>query len=156
MQIDLIAVGKRMPDWIESGCNEYIKRLPQQVQLSLIEIAPANRSRKNSVENYKREELKNIQAAMKQNSLRVVLDEKGKTISSKGLATRLGTWIENQQSVSVIIGGADGLSDNIKQEAREVWSLSGFTLPHGLARIIFIEQLYRAWSILGNHPYHRE
>lgn len=156
MQIDLIAVGKRMPDWIESACSEYLKRLPKQVQLSVLEINPANRTRKNSVDNFKQQEEQRILEAIKPDSMLIVLDEGGQPVSSKGLANKLGAWIDNQQSVSVVIGGADGLTDRLKNDAHEAWSLSGLTLPHGLARVVFIEQVYRAWSILNNHPYHRE
>lgn len=156
MQIDLIAVGKRMPDWIESACSEYLKRLPKQVQLSVLEINPANRTRKNSVDNFKQQEEQRILEAIKPDNMLIVLDEGGQAISSKGLANKLGTWIDNQQGVSVVIGGADGLSERLKNDANETWSLSGLTLPHGLVRVLFVEQVYRAWSILDNHPYHRE
>ncbi|MEQ8426588.1 MAG: 23S rRNA (pseudouridine(1915)-N(3))-methyltransferase RlmH [Gammaproteobacteria bacterium] len=156
MQIDLIAVGKRMPDWIESACSEYLKRLPKQVQLSVLEINPANRTRKNSVDNFKQQEEQRILEAIKPDSMLIVLDEGGQPVSSKGLANKLGTWIDNQQAVSVVIGGADGLSERLKNDANETWSLSGLTLPHGLVRVLFVEQVYRAWSILDNHPYHRE
>lgn len=156
MQIDLIAVGKRMPDWIESACSEYLKRLPKQVQLSVLEINPANRTRKNSVDNFKQQEEQRILEAIKPDNMLIVLDEGGQAISSKGLANKLGTWIDNQQAVSVVIGGADGLSERLKNDANETWSLSGLTLPHGLVRVLFVEQVYRAWSILDNHPYHRE
>ncbi|MEQ8288453.1 MAG: 23S rRNA (pseudouridine(1915)-N(3))-methyltransferase RlmH [Gammaproteobacteria bacterium] len=156
MQIDLIAVGKRMPDWIESACSEYLKRLPKQVQLSVLEINPANRTRKNSVDNFKQQEEQRILEAIKPDSMLIVLDEGGQPVSSKGLANKLETWIDNQQAVSVVIGGADGLSERLKNDANETWSLSGLTLPHGLVRVLFVEQVYRAWSILDNHPYHRE
>lgn len=156
MQIDLIAVGKRMPDWIESACSEYRKRLPKQVQLSVVEISPANRTRKNSVNNFRQQEEENILSAIKADSMLIVLDEGGQPISSKVLADKLGGWIDNQQSISVVIGGADGLTEKLKKSAKEAWALSSLTLPHGLARVVFIEQVYRAWSILNNHPYHRE
>ncbi|MEQ8939373.1 MAG: 23S rRNA (pseudouridine(1915)-N(3))-methyltransferase RlmH, partial [Gammaproteobacteria bacterium] len=130
MQIDLIAVGKRMPDWIESACSEYLKRLPKQVQLSVLEINPANRTRKNSVDNFKQQEEQRILEAIKPDSMLIVLDEGGQPVSSKGLANKLETWIDNQQAVSVVIGGADGLSERLKNDANETWSLSGLTLPH--------------------------
>lgn len=156
MQIDLIAVGKRLPDWINAACNEYLKRLPKQVQLSLVEINPADRARKNSVDNYKQQEEERILAAINPKNLLFVLDENGRSISSKGLAKKLGAWIDDNQSVSVVIGGADGLTNMLKNQATEVWSLSELTLPHALVRVVLIEQIYRAWSILNNHPYHRE
>lgn len=156
MQIDLIAVGKRMPDWIESAIKEYRKRLPKQIQLNIIEINPANRSRKNSTDNYKLEEQERIVSAIRPDSLIVVLDETGKQCSSKELAVTLRAWADEQQSVSLIIGGADGVSEELKRRAQWLWSLSSLTLPHGLVRALLVEQIYRAWTITSNHPYHRE
>ena len=156
MQIDLIAVGKKMPAWIESGFKEYKKRLPKNINFKLIEINPAIRSKNNSADNYKQKEQENIISALAANSLIIALDEKGKSISSTKLAKKLQTWNDENQHISLIIGGADGLSDEIKNKANELWSLSEMTLPHGLVRVMVAEQIYRAWSITQNHPYHRE
>ena len=156
MQIDLIAVGKKMPTWIESGFQEYAKRLPKNINFKLIEINPAMRSKNNSADNYKLKEEENILSALSANSLIIALDEKGKSISSTTLANRIQAWNDDNQHISLIIGGADGLSDNIKNKANELWSLSDMTLPHGLVRVMVAEQIYRAWSITQNHPYHRE
>ena len=156
MQIDLIAIGKRMPTWIDTGVKEYAKRLPKNVNFKLIEINPAIRGKNNSAENYKQKEEENINAALTEKSLIIALDEHGKTISSQSLADQLQTWNDDQQHISLIIGGADGLSDTIKKKAKQLWSLSAMTLPHGLVRVMMVEQLYRAWSITQNHPYHRE
>ena len=156
MQIDLIAVGKKMPSWIESGFKEYAKRLPKNINFKLIEINPAIRSKNNNAENYKQKEQENILNTLVDNSLIIALDEKGKAISSTKLANKLQTWNDENQHVSLIIGGADGLSKEIKNKANELWSLSEMTLPHGLVRVMIAEQIYRAWSITQNHPYHRE
>jgi 23S rRNA (pseudouridine1915-N3)-methyltransferase len=156
MQIDLIAVGKRMPTWIESGFKEYAKRLPKNINFKLIEITPAVRGKNSNAENYKQKEEENINATLSKDSLIIALDEKGKSISSQFLAKQLQTWNDEQQHISFIIGGADGLSDALKKKANQTWSLSEMTLPHGLVRVMVIEQLYRAWSITQNHPYHRE
>jgi 23S rRNA (pseudouridine1915-N3)-methyltransferase len=156
MQIDLIAVGKRMPSWIESGFKEYAKRLPKNINFKLIEINPAIRSKNNIAENFKLKEEENINAALAPNSIIIALDEHGKSISSQSLADKLQTWNDENQHISLIIGGADGLSDAIKNKANQLWSLSEMTLPHGLVRVMIIEQLYRAWTITQNHPYHRE
>lgn len=156
MQIDLIAVGKRMPTWIESGFKEYAKRLPKNINFKLIEINPAIRGKNNSAENYKQKEEENINAALSKDSLIIIFDEHGKSISSQSLATQLQTWNDEQQHICLIIGGPDGLSDAIKKKANQMWSLSEMTLPHGLVRVMVVEQLYRAWSITQNHPYHRE
>jgi 23S rRNA (pseudouridine1915-N3)-methyltransferase len=156
VQIDLIAVGKRMPSWIEAGVKEYEKRLPKNINFKIIEITPAIRGKNNSADNYKQKEEENINAALSKDSLIFVLDENGKPISSQLLANKLQTWNDEQQHISLIIGGADGLSDAIKKKANQLWSLSKMTLPHGLVRVMVVEQIYRAWSITQNHPYHRE
>jgi 23S rRNA (pseudouridine1915-N3)-methyltransferase len=156
MQIDLIAVGKRMPDWIESGIKEYKKRLPKHIHFNIIEITPAIRSKSNSTDNVKQKEEEKILAAIKPDSTIIALDEHGRLISSQSLADQLQNWIDDQQNISLIIGGADGLSKTIKEKAHHTWSLSKMTLPHGLVRAMLVEQLYRAWTITQNHPYHRE
>lgn len=154
MQIDLIAVGKRMPAWIETAFKEYSKHLPKNIQFKLIEITPAIRGKTSNADNYKQKEQKNIEAALSPDSIIIALDEKGKSINSQTLANQLQTWLDEQQHISLIIGSADGLSDSIKNKAKHTWSLSAMTLPHGLVRVV--EQLYRAWTITQNHPYHRE
>jgi len=145
-----------MPTWIESGFKEYAKRLPKNINFKLIEINPAIRGKNNSAENYKQKEEENINAALAANSLIIALDEHGKSISSQSLAIQLQTWNDEQQHISLIIGGADGLSNAIKKKANQKWSLSEMTLPHGLVRVMVVEQIYRAWTITQNHPYHRE
>ncbi len=156
MQIDLIAVGKRMPTWIESGFKEYAKRLPKNINFKLIEISPAIRGKNNIAENYKQKEEEKILAAIPPNSIIIALDEHGRLIGSQSLADQLQNWIDDQQHISLIIGGADGLSKTIIEKAHHTLSLSKMTLPHGLVRVMVVEQLYRAWSITQNHPYHRE
>jgi 23S rRNA (pseudouridine1915-N3)-methyltransferase len=156
MQIDLIAVGKRMPAWVETAVKEYTKRLPKNIAFNLIEITPAIRSKNNNAENYKQKEQDNIETALASNSIIICLDERGKSISSQQFAEQLQLWNDEQQRVSIIIGGADGLSEDLKNKAHQMWSLSGMTLPHGLVRVLMVEQLYRAWTITQNHPYHRE
>ena len=156
MHIDLIAVGKRMPAWIESGIKEYKIRLPKHINFKIIEITPAVRSKNNNVDKYKQKEEENINAAITPDSFIIALDEHGKSVSSQLLANQLQNWIDDQQHISLIIGGADGLSESLKKKANQIWSLSAMTLPHGLVRVMVVEQLYRAWSITQNHPYHRE
>ncbi|GJM04415.1 MAG: ribosomal RNA large subunit methyltransferase H [marine bacterium B5-7] len=156
MRIDLIAVGKRMPAWIETAVKEYSKRLPKNIQFKIIEITPAIRGKNNISENFKQQEQKKIETTLSSDSIIICLDERGKPISSQQLADQLQTWNDEQQHVSIIIGGADGLSDELKEKSNQMWSLSKMTLPHGLVRVMLIEQLYRAWTITQNHPYHRE
>ncbi len=156
MRIDIIAVGKRMPDWIDKAVNQYQKRLPDHLNFSLTEITPASRTKKNSIENYQRQEEEKIMAAIKPGSQTLVLDEHGKQFGSAELAKIMKQWMDDNQSVSFIIGGADGISDTLKKQSHSLWSLSALTLPHGLVRVLLTEQIYRAWTILNNHPYHRE
>tara|TARA_R110000782_G_scaffold43189_1_gene97576 strand:+ start:48 stop:518 length:471 start_codon:yes stop_codon:yes gene_type:complete len=156
MRIDLIAVGKRMPAWIETAVKEYSKRLPKNIQFKIIEITPPIRGKNNIAENFKQQEQKKIETTLSPDSIIICLDEKGKSISSQQLADQLQTWNDEQQHVSIIIGGADGLSDELKEKSNQMWSLSKMTLPHGLVRVMLAEQLYRAWTITQNHPYHRE
>ena len=156
MQFDLIAIGRRMPAWIDSAFSEYSKRLPKSINFNLIEITPATRTKNKNSGQLKKIEEEKINAVITSDNIVIVLDEKGKTISSHSLSVQLQTWMDDQQHISVLIGGADGLSSSIKNKADQIWSLSEMTLPHGLVRIIMIEQLYRAWSIINRHPYHRK
>ena len=156
MRINLIAVGKRTPAWVENSFREYSKRLPREMTVNLVEIPPAAQSSKSSIENKIKKEIKLIKSVIPKNNLVVVLDEHGKIFSSKQLAEKIDGYIQQGQDISIIIGGADGLCEKFKKSADEVWSLSKMTLPHALVRTIIIEQIYRAWTIINNHPYHRQ
>jgi len=156
MQIDLIAVGKRMPAWIETAVKEYSKRLPKNIQFKIVEIAPALRGKNNNVEYYKKKEQENIELALNPKAIIIALDERGESMSSEKLANQLQAWNDEQQHISIIIGGADGLADEIKKNANHIWALSRMTMPHGLARVMLVEQIYRAWAIIQSHPYHRK
>ena len=156
MKLNLIAVGKRMPKWVDLALTEYIKRLPKNINFNLNEIAPEKRSRNRSLQELKKNEDEKINTLISATNIVIALDEKGELISSHRLAGELQIWIDQQLDVGILIGGADGLSDSIKNRASKIWSLSKMTLPHALARVIFIEQLYRASTILNKHPYHRE
>ena len=156
MKLNLIAVGKRMPKWGDLALTEYIKRLPKNINFNLNEIAPEKRSRNRSLQELKKNEDEKINTLISSTNIVIALDEKGELISSHRLAGELQIWIDQQLDVGILIGGADGLSNSIKNRASKIWSLSKMTLPHALARVIFIEQLYRASTILNKHPYHRE
>ena len=156
MKLNLIAVGKRMPKWVDLALTEYIKRLPKNINFNLNEIAPEKRSRNRSLQELKKNEDEKINTLIAATNIVIALDEKGELISSHRLAGELQIWIDQQLDVGILIGGADGLSDSIKNRASKIWSLSKMTLPHGLARVIFIVQLYRASTILNKHPYHRK
>lgn len=143
-----------MPDWIAAGFNNYQKRLPKhQIKLELCEVAP---SQKKTPTEIKKEEAAKIDKLLQnKQSACVVLDCKGKNLSSEILANKLASHQDNNIPLDIIIGGAFGLDDRIKDQARESWSFGAITLPHMLVRVIIAEQLYRAWAINNNHPYHK-
>jgi 23S rRNA (pseudouridine1915-N3)-methyltransferase len=152
----VIAVGARMPGWVTEGTAEYSKRMPREARLDWVEIRPEKRDGGRTPEQVMRAEAARIEAALPKGCLRVVLDEHGASLTSLQLAERLKTWLASGRDVAFVIGGADGLAPELKAEADLLWSLSDLTLPHALVRIVLAEQLYRAVSILQNHPYHRE
>jgi len=156
MKVYLIAVGKKMPEWVNTGYTEFCKRMPPELQINLIEITPSVRNKSTPIEKNIKEEGERIQSAIPANSRLIILDEKGKTFSSIDLSRKMEGWLPMGQDIALVIGGADGIDPEIKQQADEKWSLSSFTLPHALVRVVVTEQLYRAWSILQGHPYHRE
>ncbi|MFT5425288.1 MAG: 23S rRNA (pseudouridine1915-N3)-methyltransferase [Gammaproteobacteria bacterium] len=156
MRIHLIAVGKKMPEWINSGYTEFSKRMPPEMKINLIEITPSVRNKSTTTEKNIKEEGERIQFAIPSNSRLIVLDEKGKNFSSIELSKQMESWLPMGQDISIVIGGSDGIDPLIIQRADKTWSLSSFTLPHALVRVVIAEQLYRAWSILQGHPYHRE
>jgi len=145
-----------MPVWVNDGFQEYSKRLPNELALNLIEIAPAHRTKKTTTEKAMKDETERINAAIPRNNIIIALDEKGDRVTTKVLTKKIENWMQQAQDISLVIGGADGLDDQFKNNANEIWSLSLMTLPHQLIRVIVAEQVYRAWSIMHNHPYHRE
>jgi len=156
MKINLIAVGKNMPKWVEDGYCEYAKRLPPNLTLQLLEIAMPKRNKNEDLRRVVEQEGERMLAAIPSDSFVITLDEHGKTWRTLDLAKHLQSWQENYTSVSLLVGGPDGLSLACKKRANFTWSLSSLTLPHPLVRVVVAEQIYRAWSILQNHPYHRE
>lgn len=155
MRIQLIAVGQKMPSWVEQGFDEYAHRMPPEARLELKEIAAAKRGKNADIPRILQDECQRIQTALAKNSRIVVLDVKGSAWSTEQLAQRMGDWMQSGQDVSLLVGGPEGLSEECRARADERWSLSPLTFPHPLVRIIVAEQLYRAWSVLRNHPYHR-
>lgn len=156
MKIFLIAVGQKMPKWVQEAYQEYAKRLPKSCQLELVELPMAVRGKTAQPEQYKAEEAKRIRAVIPKGALLVVLDEHGQQPTTLKFSDRLGQWLESGQDVALVIGGPDGLEKTLIDEAQWKWSLSKLTLPHPMVRVLLAEQIYRAWSVLQNHPYHRE
>ena len=155
MKIHLLAVGARMPDWVKAGYAEYAGRMPRECALNLHEISAGKRGRNADVERIVREEGERLLAAVPPGSWMIALDERGQEWSTVELAERLAGWLRDGRDVSLLIGGPDGLDAGCRARADLWWSLSRLTLPHSLARVLVAEQLYRAWSLLHNHPYHR-
>ena len=156
MLISVIAVGKKEPDWINQGIREYNKRLSGEVKIKLVEVTAVKRRKTDTIDTVLRKEAVNIMAAIPRGGPYIAMDEHGKQLSTMDLSRRLDVWIGEGMSPCFVIGGADGLHASIRSGAIEMWSLSRLTLPHGLARLLMMEQLYRAWTILKNHPYHRQ
>jgi len=155
MHIRLIAVGDRQPSWVDTAFENYSQRLPQQWQFRLDLIATAPRTKNSAAEAAKIAEGQKVLAKIKAPECVVVLDERGKEFSSQELAARLDDWQSDGRDLTFVIGGPDGVSKACMDRADLRWSLSKLTLPHALARVIFAEQLYRAWSLTTGHPYHR-
>lgn len=155
MQIHLISVGNRMPAWVQQGYEEYAKRLPRECELLLKEIAPGKRLKNSDTAKLVKDEGIRMQAAIPSAAQVVALDIGGRPWTTTDLAAALQRWMEGGRPVALLVGGPEGLSAAARQAAHEAWSLSPLTFPHPLVRIIVAEQLYRAWSILHNHPYHR-
>jgi len=155
MRIHLIAVGTRRPSWEREGFAAYAKRLPRECTLDLVEIPVAKRGGGDPAPQVAAEGESMLRRAPK--GARVVaLDERGKAFTTRELAGRLDAWLHEGRDLALLIGGPDGLAPGCRAAADLEWSLSPLTLPHGLARIVVAEQLYRAWSLLAGHPYHRD
>jgi len=155
MQIKLIAVGSRMPGWVNQGYTEYARRLPRECALQLREIAAGKRLKNTDIERLLRDEGERMLAAIPRASHVVTVDIDGRPWTTGELADALRRWLASGQNVALLVGGPEGLSEAVREQAQESWSLSRLTFPHPLVRIIVAEQVYRAWSILQRHPYHR-
>lgn len=156
MNIHLIAVGTRMPDWVIKGYDEYTRRMPRECSVKLVEIAPGHRGKNANINKAISDEGERMLAAIPKGALVVALDERGKPWSTRQLSQQLDGWMHEGCDIALLVGGPDGLAQPCLELARNKWSLSALTLPHPLVRIVLAEQLYRAWSLLNGHPYHRE
>jgi 23S rRNA (pseudouridine1915-N3)-methyltransferase len=156
VKIHLLAVGTKMPGWVVTAFEEYSKRMPRECSIELREIPPAHRGKSGNADRYKVDEAQRIISALPKGAQLVVLDERGKSWTTKQLSQQLDDWMHSGHDVALVVGGPDGLDPSIMQQAQQKWSLSPLTLPHPMVRILLAEQLYRAWTILQGHPYHRE
>ncbi|MBN4665886.1 23S rRNA (pseudouridine(1915)-N(3))-methyltransferase RlmH [Pandoraea nosoerga] len=155
MRLFILAVGHKMPGWIETAFAEYAKRMPPELRIELREIKPEQRSNSRTAETVMAAEAQRIEAALPRGCRLVCLDERGLDLTTMRLAQSLTGWQQDGRDVAFVIGGADGLDPALKSRADTLIRLSSLTLPHGMVRVLLAEQLYRAWSINANHPYHR-
>ncbi len=155
MKIRIIAVGTKMPAWVEQGYVEYAKRMPRDCVVELVELPLAQRGKNTDIARAMEKEGEEILAAIGKGEQVIALDVKGKSWSTEQLAEQMANWRMSGNNYCLLIGGPDGLAPQCLAQAHMRWSLSALTLPHPLVRILVIEQLYRACSILQNHPYHK-
>lgn len=155
MRLRLIAVGTRQPDWVDAATQGYLRRLRAPWRCELVEVEAATRGARGADDAVRREG-ERVLAALRDRERVVLLDETGKALATRELAARLGALAGESPDVALLIGGPDGHAPAVRARAAESWSLSRLTLPHGLARVLLAEQLYRAQSLLLGHPYHRD
>jgi 23S rRNA (pseudouridine1915-N3)-methyltransferase len=155
LRIHLIAVGTRIPAWIAQGFSEYATRLPRECRLHLVEIPTGKRAKTIAPGRAQREEGEKMLAAIPAGVGVVALDERGVLWDTQQLAEQLTHWLTGGRDMALLVGGPEGLAPACRQRAEAIWSLSKLTFPHALVRVIVAEQMYRAWSILAHHPYHR-
>ncbi|PIE44091.1 MAG: 23S rRNA (pseudouridine(1915)-N(3))-methyltransferase RlmH [Gammaproteobacteria bacterium] len=155
MKLKIIAVGTKMPRWVRDGYDEYSKRMPAELNLQLIEVALAKRGKNLDIRRAIAQEGKAMMEQIKPDDFVVALEIDGQSMTTEKLASRLRNWQMAGQDICLLVGGPDGNAAECKARANLEWSLSRLTLPHPLVRIVLAEQLYRAWSINVNHPYHR-
>lgn len=144
-----------MPDWVQAGYRDYAARLPRECALSLIEIPAGKRNPKADLTRLTRAEGERLLAAVPSGSRLIALDERGREWTTVELAEQLAGWLREGRDLSLLVGGPEGLDAACRERAEQLWSLSRLTLPHPLVRVVVAEQLYRAWSLLHHHPYHR-
>ena len=155
MLIRVIAVGTRMPAWVTQAADDYASRLPPEIRVEWREVRAEPRSGRDSAEVWMSREARRIRDALPEGGHLVALDERGTDLDTRGFASRVQRWQRDARPVAIVIGGPDGIDAALKADAAERIRLSSLTLPHPLVRVILAEQLYRAWSVLANHPYHR-
>ncbi|MBL3526646.1 MAG: 23S rRNA (pseudouridine(1915)-N(3))-methyltransferase RlmH [gamma proteobacterium endosymbiont of Lamellibrachia anaximandri] len=155
MNIHLISVGNRMPRWVVEGYEEYARRMPAECGLKLVEIIPGHRGKNADIKRTLRDEGARMMKAIPKGCQVIALDVRGSGWSTEQLSKKLGTWMGDGRDLALMVGGPEGLAPDCLTRADGRWSLSPLTLPHPLVRVVVAEQIYRAWSLLRNHPYHR-
>lgn len=155
MKLRLIAVGTRMPTWVEQGYADYAARLPPELKLELLEIPVAARGKNADIARLRAAEGEKMLKAIRAGETVIAFDERGDALDTAGWARELQRWMQEGRAVNFLVGGPDGLAPEALARAQKKWSLSKLTLPHAMVRVFVAEQLYRAWSLLANHPYHR-
>ncbi len=155
MRIKLLTIGTRMPQWVQQAYQEYAQRMPPVCQLELIEIVAKKRGKNADTVRILRDEAQLLQKAVPKGAIMIALDRQGKQIDTQSLADEMQSWIDNSQDVAIMIGGPEGIDPTLLQSAQKKWSLSALTFAHPVVRVMVAEQLYRAWSINANLPYHR-
>lgn len=145
-----------MPDWVQSGWDEYVKRMPPDWQVTLREVKPEPRNTGKTPEQMMAAEARRIESLIPEQCIRIALDERGKDLDTRRFADTLNQWHQSSASLCLIIGGPDGLEASLKQQCHGLFRLSSMTMPHPLVRVVLIEQIYRAWSLINHHPYHRD
>lgn len=156
MRLNIVAIGQSMPSWVTSGWTEYSKRFPRGFSMNLREVPAIKRSRNADIDSIRQREGEALLAVVPPSSYLVALDELGNQWSTFELSAHMTEWMQTSRDVTFLIGGPDGLSTACRDRAKTCWSLSKLTLPHPLVRVVLAEQLYRAWTITQNHPYHRD
>ena len=146
MKVVVIAIGQKLPDWANTACEDYLRRFPKDWNVEVKALKAEDRNTKTT---------EKIRSAIPKNSVLVILDERGVDLTSVKLASKLNSWNNQGRTVVFVIGGADGLDKHLKAEGELMLRLSSLTLPHAMVRVLILEQIYRSWSLLHNHPYHR-
>jgi 23S rRNA (pseudouridine1915-N3)-methyltransferase len=154
--MSVVAVGQKMPSWVREACDEYLKRMPREHPLQVLEIKPASRTDSRPVDRFLEEERDRIQERIPTDAIVIALDERGTLWTTRELAQHIESFSQEARDIVFLIGGPDGLHADLKRRAHQQLGLSRLTLPHGMARVVLCEQLYRAISLLNNHPYHRD
>ena len=156
MHFSLIYVGEKAATWAEQACDQYKKRFPPQFGFQQIRLSPVKRNKNTVIETARAEEWRRVTDKISKDTLTVLLDERGTQLSSREFARKLDQWQQSGRDVAFIIAGADGVNESDRNSTDFLFALSRLTLPHELARVLLIEQLYRGWTILTQHPYHRD